>query len=197
MIQSRHTSNRTRTGLFDSPVACLEASGHVVARNGVAFGSHHSFGQVLGCQLHWLWRMAPARWSLPGGAHVSGSLVSGSSSINSSRNYKLGMRKGPWLLFVLCQDLTIDHIIRLWHFVNRYAQAAFCMEEVLMLQPQNHIFHLKYAEILYTQDNIQLALKQFCRVVELCRDHVRGLYGMKMVIFSRRLLWTVLAMFWN
>ncbi|KAG0313583.1 ER membrane complex subunit 2 [Linnemannia gamsii] len=61
-----------------------------------------------------------------------------------------------------------------------YPQAAFCMEEVLMLQPQNHIFHLKYAEILYTQDNFQLALKQFCRVVELCRDHVRGLYGMKM-----------------
>ncbi|KAF9574714.1 ER membrane complex subunit 2 [Mortierella alpina] len=61
-----------------------------------------------------------------------------------------------------------------------YAQAAFCMEEVLMLQPQNHIFHLKYAEILYTQDNVQLALKQFCRVVELCKDHVRGLYGIKL-----------------
>ncbi|KAF9084289.1 ER membrane complex subunit 2 [Mortierella sp. GBA35] len=61
-----------------------------------------------------------------------------------------------------------------------YGQAAFCMEEVLMLQPQNHIFHLKYAEILYTQDSIQLALKQFCRVVELCKDHVRGLYGIKM-----------------
>jgi hypothetical protein len=71
------------------------------------------------------------------------------------------------------------------------------MEEVLMLQPQNHIFHLKYAEILYTQDNFQLALKQFCRVVELCRDHVRGLYGMKMVIFSRSSSWTILTMFWN
>lgn len=62
------------------------------------------------------------------------------------------------------------------------------MEEVLMLQPQNHIFHLKYAEILYTQDSIQLALKQFCRVVELCRDHVRGLYGIKMVTLQRYVL---------
>ncbi|KAF9125155.1 ER membrane complex subunit 2 [Mortierella sp. 14UC] len=61
-----------------------------------------------------------------------------------------------------------------------YGQAAYCMEEVLMLQPQNHIFHLKYAEILYTQDSIQLALKQYCRVVELCKDHVRGLYGIKL-----------------
>ncbi|KAF9999704.1 ER membrane complex subunit 2 [Entomortierella chlamydospora] len=61
-----------------------------------------------------------------------------------------------------------------------YAQAAFCMEEAIMLQPQNHIFHLKYAEILYSQDNVGLALKQFCRVVELCKDHVRGLYGIKL-----------------
>ncbi|KAF8928864.1 hypothetical protein EDD21DRAFT_19634 [Dissophora ornata] len=61
-----------------------------------------------------------------------------------------------------------------------YSQAAFCMEEVIMLQPQNHIFHLKYAEILYSQENISLALKQFCRVVELCKDHVRGLYGIKL-----------------
>ncbi|KAF9436143.1 ER membrane complex subunit 2 [Entomortierella beljakovae] len=61
-----------------------------------------------------------------------------------------------------------------------YAQAAFSMEEAIMLQPQNHIFHLKYAEILYTQNNVGLALKQFCRVVELCKDHVRGLYGIKL-----------------
>ncbi|KAG0369138.1 TPR-like protein [Gamsiella multidivaricata] len=61
-----------------------------------------------------------------------------------------------------------------------YSQAAFCMEEVIMLQPQNHIFHLKYAEILYAQENVPLALKQFCRVVELCKDHVRGLYGIKL-----------------
>ncbi|KAF9916116.1 ER membrane complex subunit 2 [Lobosporangium transversale] len=61
-----------------------------------------------------------------------------------------------------------------------YSQAAFCMEEVIMLQPQNHIFHLKYAEILYSQQSIGLALKQFCRVVELCKDHVRGLYGIKL-----------------
>ncbi|KAG0053366.1 ER membrane complex subunit 2 [Gryganskiella cystojenkinii] len=61
-----------------------------------------------------------------------------------------------------------------------YGQAAFCMEEVLMLQSQNHIFHLKYAEILYTQELYQLAFKEFCRVVELCKDHTRGLYGVKL-----------------
>ncbi|KAF9582282.1 ER membrane complex subunit 2, partial [Lunasporangiospora selenospora] len=69
-------------------------------------------------------------------------------------------------------DLYLDELM--------YPQASFCMEEAIMLQPQNHIFHLKYAEILYTQNSVALALKQFCRVVELCRDHVRGLYGIKL-----------------
>ncbi|CAG8544780.1 36160_t:CDS:2 [Gigaspora margarita] len=64
-----------------------------------------------------------------------------------------------------------------------YQQAAFCLEELILLQPQNHFYHLKYAEILYTSDtsdNITLALKEFCRVVELCEDHVRALYGIKL-----------------
>jgi len=71
-----------------------------------------------------------------------------------------------------------------------YKQAGFCLEELILLQPQNHLYHLKYAEILYTSDNITnitLALKEFCRVVELCEDHVRALYGIKLCT-SRLLL---------
>ncbi|KAG0308136.1 ER membrane complex subunit 2 [Dissophora globulifera] len=84
-------------------------------------------------------------------------------------------------------DFYLEELMNTFVFLDqlfaaflRYAQAAFCMEEVIMLQPQNHVFHLKYAEILYSQDSIGLALKQFCRVVELCKDHVRGLYGIKL-----------------
>ncbi|KAK9764305.1 Inositol phosphatase SIW14 [Basidiobolus ranarum] len=60
-----------------------------------------------------------------------------------------------------------------------YQQAAFCLEEVILMQPLNHLFHLKYAEVLFTMDNIPMALKEFCHVIELCTDHVRGLYGVK------------------
>ncbi|KAG9290930.1 hypothetical protein G9A89_011080 [Geosiphon pyriformis] len=67
-----------------------------------------------------------------------------------------------------------------------YQQARFCLEEVILLQPQNHLYHLKYAEILYTSDNIALALREFCRVVELCDDYLRGLYGIKLC--TQRLL---------
>ncbi|CAG8437144.1 10659_t:CDS:2 [Ambispora gerdemannii] len=61
-----------------------------------------------------------------------------------------------------------------------YQQARFCLEEVILLQPQNHLSHLKYAEILYTSDNIPLALREYCRVVELCDDYLRALYGIKL-----------------
>ncbi|RIA97295.1 TPR-like protein [Glomus cerebriforme] len=61
-----------------------------------------------------------------------------------------------------------------------YQQAGFCLEELILLQPQNHFYHLKYAEILYTSDNITMSLKEFCRVVELCEDNVRALCGIKL-----------------
>src|SRR5207248_11509130 len=32
---------------------------------------------------------------------------------------------------------------------HHYQQAAFCMEELLLLQTANHFWHLKYAEILW------------------------------------------------
>lgn len=60
-----------------------------------------------------------------------------------------------------------------------YSQAAFCIEELLLQAPLQHIYHLKYAEIQYTVGNVGLALKEFCRALELCPDHVRSLYGIK------------------
>lgn len=62
-----------------------------------------------------------------------------------------------------------------------YEQAAFCCEELILLQPANHIWYLKYAEILYTVNNLPLALKHYCKVLELCTDHVRALYGLQLV----------------
>ncbi|KAI9313869.1 TPR-like protein [Dichotomocladium elegans] len=61
---------------------------------------------------------------------------------------------------------------------HHYEQAGFCCEELIILQPANHIWYLKYAEILYTMGQHALALKHYCKVLELCEDHVRALYGL-------------------
>jgi tetratricopeptide (TPR) repeat protein len=64
---------------------------------------------------------------------------------------------------------------------HMYDQAAYCCEEIILLQPSNHVFYLKYAEILYTLNHLPLALKNYCKVLELCTDHVRALYGLQLV----------------
>lgn len=66
-----------------------------------------------------------------------------------------------------------------------YEQAAFCCEELIVQQPANHIWYLKYAEILYTMGQLALALKHYCKVLELCTDHVRALYGLHLVSFGQ------------
>ncbi|KAL1917100.1 uncharacterized protein VTP21DRAFT_5298 [Calcarisporiella thermophila] len=62
---------------------------------------------------------------------------------------------------------------------HMYQQASHCAEELILLQPHNHLHHLRHAEIQRTLGNLDVALKAFCRVVEMCTDHVRALYGMQ------------------
>ncbi|KAJ2789271.1 tetratricopeptide repeat domain-containing protein, partial [Coemansia linderi] len=70
--------------------------------------------------------------------------------------------------------IELSHLYLAQHM---YSQAAFCLEEVILLQPANHFFHLQYAELQYTMGNLDLALKEYLRVVELSTDNVRGFYG--------------------
>lgn len=63
---------------------------------------------------------------------------------------------------------------------HMYDQAAYCCEEIILLQPSNHICFLKYAEILYTLNHLPLAFKHYCKVLELCTDNVRALYGLEL-----------------
>ncbi|CAO3693755.1 unnamed protein product [Umbelopsis ramanniana] len=65
--------------------------------------------------------------------------------------------------------------------VHAYQKAAYCMEELILLQAANPIWYLKYAEIMYTLGDYSLALKQYCRVIDLHEDHLRGMYGVQLV----------------
>ncbi|KAI9284913.1 TPR-like protein [Umbelopsis sp. AD052] len=64
--------------------------------------------------------------------------------------------------------------------VHAYQKAAYCLEELILLQAANPIWHLKYAEIMYTLGDYSLALKQYCRVIDLHEDHLRGMYGIQL-----------------
>jgi len=68
-----------------------------------------------------------------------------------------------------------------------YKNAAFCYEDVILANPHNHHFLIKYAEILYTLggiDNLRLAKKYFAYALEICNFNIKALYGLCMSIIA-------------
>uniref|UniRef100_UPI00358E0E8F ER membrane protein complex subunit 2 n=1 Tax=Myxine glutinosa TaxID=7769 RepID=UPI00358E0E8F len=64
-----------------------------------------------------------------------------------------------------------------------YSKAAFCLEEVMMAYPYNHLYCQKYAEVKYTQgglDNMELARKYFAQALKLNSTNMRALFGLYM-----------------
>lgn len=51
-----------------------------------------------------------------------------------------------------------------------YAQSAFALEEVILQVPQDAFMHLKYAETLYTNNEVAKAYKAYLRVLEMCQS---------------------------
>lgn len=64
---------------------------------------------------------------------------------------------------------------------QEYVRAAFCMEELILTSPHNHLYQEKYAEIQYTigsADSLELARSYFAQAVRLKPSSVRALYGL-------------------
>ncbi|KAK2169285.1 hypothetical protein NP493_1197g00077 [Ridgeia piscesae] len=62
-----------------------------------------------------------------------------------------------------------------------YSKAAFCIEELILSNPRNHLFHQKYAEVKYTQggqDNMECACKYFAQAIKLNPTNMRALFGL-------------------
>ncbi|KAJ3105823.1 AAA ATPase [Phlyctochytrium planicorne] len=65
-----------------------------------------------------------------------------------------------------------------------FQQAAYCLEEVMLLKPANHLVQIQYADLMTTSGKEDLALKYYCSALELCKDNVRALYGIRLVTAS-------------
>uniref|UniRef100_A0A0C9RQJ8 ER membrane protein complex subunit 2 n=1 Tax=Wollemia nobilis TaxID=56998 RepID=A0A0C9RQJ8_9CONI len=65
--------------------------------------------------------------------------------------------------------------------LQMYKQAAFCFEELIVAQPSNPLFHLSYAEVLYTLgglENLKLAKKYYAAAINLTGGkNTKALYG--------------------
>ncbi|KAK2095399.1 hypothetical protein P7K49_026815 [Saguinus oedipus] len=64
-----------------------------------------------------------------------------------------------------------------------YAKAAFCLEELMMINPHNHLYCQQYAEVKYTQgglENLELSRKYFAQALKLNNRNMRALFGLYM-----------------
>jgi len=62
-----------------------------------------------------------------------------------------------------------------------YSKAAFCLEELILYNPHNHLYHQRYAEIQYTIggfENMEIARAYFAQSIKLNPQNMRSLYGL-------------------
>lgn len=72
--------------------------------------------------------------------------------------------------------------------LQMYKQAAFCYEELILSQPMIPLYHLAYADVLYTLgglENLQTAKKYYASTVELTGGkNTRALFGICLCTFA-------------
>lgn len=62
-----------------------------------------------------------------------------------------------------------------------YSKAIFCLEELILLYPHNHVYFQRYADIKYTQGNYEMARNYYCYALKLNPNNARALYGILLV----------------
>ncbi|XP_074605769.1 ER membrane protein complex subunit 2-like [Acropora palmata] len=63
---------------------------------------------------------------------------------------------------------------------QEHKKAKFCLEELILVNPHNHLFHQRYAEILYTlggNENMEKSRKYFAQALKLDNNNMRALFG--------------------
>ncbi|KAA8544959.1 hypothetical protein F0562_019646 [Nyssa sinensis] len=72
--------------------------------------------------------------------------------------------------------------------LQMYKQAAFCYEELILSQPTTPLYHLAYADVLYTLgglENLQTAKKYYASTIDLTGGkNTRALLGICLCTFS-------------
>jgi len=93
-------------------------------------------------------------------------------------------------LSVVCSDSEAwVQLSDLYLSSGQYRKAAFCMEELLLLNPMAYMYHVRYGELLFTMASAErsgngsatygLARKYFAHALELKpQGNLRALYGM-------------------
>jgi len=83
-------------------------------------------------------------------------------------------------VFMSDQEAYME-LCHLYVLEQDYKQAVFCMEELLLHNPHNHLYHQRIAEIRYTMggfEQLELAKQYYSQAVKLAPSNMRALYGL-------------------
>lgn len=80
-----------------------------------------------------------------------------------------------------CDAEAYAELADLYLSVCETKKAAYCLEELILSNPHHFIYHLKYAEVLYTIGDYQTSRKYYAQCLLLNKECVRAMYGMLMV----------------
>lgn len=81
-------------------------------------------------------------------------------------------------LKIYCNDMdAYQQLLNIYLSLRDYKKAGFCAEELILSNPYQYLYHLQYAEILYTMGDYNLARKYFMHCHSLNPDCARALYG--------------------
>jgi tetratricopeptide (TPR) repeat protein len=58
-----------------------------------------------------------------------------------------------------------------------YSKAAFCAEELILINPHNHLNHERYASICYSQGDYEKARAYYFSTIKCNPNNIRALYG--------------------
>ncbi|KAI8902394.1 hypothetical protein BC833DRAFT_573362 [Globomyces pollinis-pini] len=100
----------------------------------------------------------------------------------AKNDHKLAIDTLVFYLDIYMQDtdawVTLANLYTLKGF---YHQAAYCWEELLILRPRQHLYMLKYADLMAGIEKLDVALKFYCGVIELVKDSVHAWYGIRTI----------------
>lgn len=58
-----------------------------------------------------------------------------------------------------------------------FSKACFCIEELILMYPHNHVYHQRLADIKYTQGQYEVARNYYAYSLKLNPNNIRALYG--------------------
>merc|ERR1711915_832745 len=83
-------------------------------------------------------------------------------------------------VFMSDQEAWLE-LSELYSLEQEYSKAAFCMEELLLHHPHNHLYHQRHADIRYTwggYEQLELAKHYYSQAIKLAPSNMRALYGL-------------------